>query len=337
MATVPEPAAAVSLPGPGPGPGPGPVPGAAPPGGRQARLRRWATYASVSVSSTLIVAKLAAYLATESVSLLSSLIDSSTDLLASLVTLLGVRTALKPPDRSHRFGHGKAEGLAALTQAAFIGGSAGFLAIEGTNRLINPQPIPDSWVGLAVMALSVVLTAGLITFQRQVVRATGSVAIGADRLHYSGDLLMNGTVILSLLLTRWLGLAQIDAVFALGIAAFLVWGAWGVAVGALDVLMDRELPQAERDRVKSIVRAHPQARGLHDLRTRNAGTGKFIELHLELPGHLTLLQAHEITDAIEQDLRQAFPGAAVLIHQEPEGLDDERLDHHLAADKGEPA
>lgn len=295
------------------------------------RLRRRATYASVVVAITLIAAKLVAYLLTGSVSLLSSLIDSTTDLLASVVTLLGVSQALKPPDPVHRYGHGKAEALAALAQSAFVTGSAVFLTIEAINRLFNPQPVADGAVGVAVMVLSIALTAVLVTYQRHVVRRTGSVAIGADRLHYSGDLLMNTAVIVALVLAPITGFTRLDPLFALGISAFLLYGAWGIAAHALDVLMDRELPQEERDRIKRIVGEHTKARGLHDLRTRSSGTGVFIELHLELDSDLPLGDAHTITDDIERRLRDAFPCAEITIHQEPAGLEDERLDNRIAA------
>ncbi|WP_448203424.1 cation diffusion facilitator family transporter [Azospirillum sp. sgz302134] len=294
------------------------------------RLRRYATYASVSVSATLIASKLLAYLATDSVSILSSLIDSSTDLLASVVTLLGVRAALRPPDEAHRFGHGKAEALAALAQAAFIGGSALFLTIEAVRRLIRPEPVGEGAVGIGVMLLSILLTAGLITFQRHVIKATGSVAIGADRLHYSGDLLMNTAVIVAILLTGWTGIGAFDPLFGLGIAAFLLYGARGVGMEALNVLMDRELPEEERQRILALVTAHPEARGVHDLRTRSTGMGAFIELHLELDPQITVAAAHDITDRIETELREAFFHAEVMIHQEPAGLQDERLDHRIA-------
>ncbi|PWC41158.1 cation diffusion facilitator family transporter [Azospirillum sp. TSO22-1] len=300
---------------------------------KAARLRRWATYASVAMASTLIVAKLAAYLLTESVSILSSLIDSSTDLMASVVTLLGVRHALRPADTAHRFGHGKAEGLAALAQAAFIGGSAAFLLIEAVRRLISPAPVGETAIGVAVMLLSMMLTAALVTFQRYVVRHTGSVAIGADRLHYAGDLLMNAAVITALLLNRWTGVGAVDPLFGIGIAGFLVYGALGIARDALAVLMDRELPEDERARIADLVRSHEPVRGMHDLRTRSSGTGVFIELHLELDPHLDLVRAHDITDAVERTLRAAFANAEVLIHQEPAGLNDERLDNRIAADR----
>lgn len=293
------------------------------------RLRRLATHASVAVAGTLIVAKLGAYLVTGAVSLLSSLIDSSVDLIASLVTLHGVRVAMRPADRSHRFGHGKAEPLAALAQAAFIVGSAVFLTVEAVGRLIDPQPVRETAVGLAVMGLSMVLTVALVAFQAYVVRRTGSLAIDADSVHYRADLLGNTAVIAALVLTDATGELRIDPLFAIGIAAFLVTGAVRIAREALGVLMDRELPAGDRERIRAVVMAHPQSRGLHDLRTRSAGDRVFIELHLELDPSLTLADAHDVADAVEGALRDAFPNAEVILHQEPEGLDDERLDHRL--------
>jgi ferrous-iron efflux pump FieF len=301
----------------------------------QARLRRGATYASVTVATVLVAAKLAAYLDTESVSLLSSLIDSGTDLLASLVTLFGVRQALRPADGRHRFGHGKAESLAALGQAACVIGSAGFLVIEAVNRLIRPQPIEDSRLGIAVMVLAIVLTAALVMFQRRVIRATGSEAIGADRLHYLGDLAINVAVIVALIGGHLTGWQRIDPVFALIIAAALIGGAWRIAGHALDSLMDCELPDGARKHVQAVVMGHPAVRGMHDLRSRSSGTGVFLQLHLELDSSLPLDQAHDIADQIERRLAAAFPNAEVIIHEEPAGLRDDRLDDRIAAAENE--
>ncbi|MEC4593732.1 MULTISPECIES: cation diffusion facilitator family transporter [Nitrospirillum] len=298
-------------------------------GDADGRWRRGATYASVTVAAILIAGKFGAYLATNSVSILSSLIDSSVDALASVITLISVARALKPPDSAFRFGHGKAEPLAALFQSAFIVGSALFLGYESLSRLFEPRPVGDISVGLWVMAAAIALTFVLVLFQRWVIRRTASLAIGADSLHYSGDMLLNAAVMVSLLLGRWTGQAFWDPLFGLGIAAFLVWGAVGISRTALDVLMDRELPDVDRTRVADLVNAHPASRGLHDLRTRSTGLGQHIEFHLELDSHLTLTEAHDITDEIESSLRAAFPNAEVTIHQEPAGLDDERLDHRL--------
>jgi ferrous-iron efflux pump FieF len=303
------------------------APGTAP--GRGDRLRLVAAVASVSVALTLIVVKLAAWVITDSVSILASLIDSVLDAFASIVTLIGVRHAMRPADTAHRFGHGKAEPLAAFLQAAFVAGSALILAFEAAKRLINPQPIAHGEIGIAVMAFAILLTGGLVAFQWFVIRRTGSIAISADSLHYRADLLVNLAVIVALVIMQATGAWFVDPLFAFGIVAFLLYGAAGVGRKALDMLMDRELPEEDRARIRRIVLAHPRTRGLHDLRTRSAGTDRFIELHLELDGQLTLDDAHEITDEVERQLARAFPNAEIILHQEPAGIEDERLDERL--------
>lgn len=294
-----------------------------------ARLRRWATRASVAVAVILVTSKLAAYLASGSVSLLSSLVDSTTDLLASLVTLFGVALASRPADSQHRFGHGKAEPLAALAQAAFITGSAAFLAIEAVNRLWAPEPLHHAPVAVGVMVLSIVLTAGLLAFQRYVVTRTASVAVKADRLHYAGDLAMNAAIIGALLATQMTGLTFLDSLCALGIAVWLLRSAGEVAQEALNLLMDRELPEEDRRRILDVVASHPLHKGVHDLRTRTDGVSVFVELHLEFDPHTTVRDAHYVTDEIEADLRRLFPGLEASIHQEPAGLAEERLDARI--------
>ena len=291
-------------------------------------LRRWATIASVATAVTLVLVKLGAYFVTGAVSLLSSLVDSTVDAMASVVTLIGVHHALKPADRSHRFGHGKSEPLAALGQVFFISGSAVLLGYEALNRLINPQPLRETAVGIAVMLFAIAATVLLVTFQNYVIRHTDSVAIGADALHYRGDLFMNLAVIAALLLTQATGVPYFDPVFAIGISAYLMYGAWQISKSSVDILMDREIAPGERARIEAIVMAHPETRGIHDLRTRSAGDRVFVEFHLELDEHLTLAEAHEITDHVEAEVAQAFGNAEVLVHQEPAGLADKRLEFH---------
>lgn len=293
------------------------------------RLRRLATYASLTVALVLIAAKLGAYLLTNSVALLSSLIDSTVDLLASGVTLLGVASALKPPDHDHRYGHGKAEPLAALAQAAFIIGSSVLLTYEAMGHFLHPRPPEHTVIGYAVMALAIVLTGFLVVFQRYVVNKTGSVAIGADSLHYRGDLFLNLAVILSFALGEWTGSGIFDPIFAIAIAALLIHGAWKITRHAIDAIMDRELPDDVRAQIRVVALGHPRAQGIHDLRTRSDGDRKFIEFHLELDPNMTLGEAHDITDEVEMRVKQAFPGAEVIIHQEPAGVMDDRLDHRI--------
>ena len=291
---------------------------------RRAQLMKRATYASTAVVTILVTAKIAAWLITDSVSVLASLLDSLLDAAASLVTLVAVRHALTPADREHRFGHGKAEPLAGMAQAAFIAGSSVLLVHEALNRLAAPSRLAHAEVGIGVTLLSILLTMGLVAYQRRVIRATGSVAIDADSLHYQGDLLLNGSVILSLLLSSWLGWQIFDPLFAVAIAAFLLRSAWEISRKSLDRLMDRELPDADRSRLRTLALAHPEVRAVHDLRTRSSGPDLFIQLHLEMDGAMTLQRSHEVSDAVERDILSAYPNAEVLIHQDPVGIEEPR-------------
>ncbi len=289
-----------------------------------ARLLTIATVASVVVAGILIAAKATAWVMTGSVSVLSTLIDSLMDIGASLVNVFAVRNALKPADIEHRFGHGKAEPLAGLGQAAFVGGSSLFLVIEAVDRVMTPAPITRHGIGIGVMLFAIVATIALVSFQSHVVRRTKSLAISADSLHYKGDVLIHGSVIVSLLLSANLGVGFLDPLFGIGIAAYLLWNAVVIARNALHELMDRELGQEERERVIAIAMAHPEVKDIHDLRTRAAGPRSFIQFHLELDKNISLLRAHEISDDVEAKVRAAFPGSGVIIHQDPEGIMEHR-------------
>jgi ferrous-iron efflux pump FieF len=289
------------------------------------RLMRAATVVSMSVALILIGAKAAAWLATESVSMLSSLVDSSLDFLASLVTFLAVRQALTPADADHRFGHGKAEALAGLTQAGFIAASGGGLLLTVGDRLLHPHEVQHEAVGVAVSLLAVVLTLGLVIFQNYVVRRTGSIAIGADRAHYKTDLVSNIAVGAALFLSARFDQPLIDAGMAGLVALFLLHGAWQVGRGALDVLMDRELPDADRLRIVDIAKHHPEVQDIHDLRTRSSGLTRFIQLHIELDPQLSLTRAHEIGDQVEADIQAAFPDAEIILHVDPFGVEEPRV------------
>lgn len=287
------------------------------------RLTNLAAVVSVSVAVVLIFAKAGAWLVTDSVSLLSTLVDSLLDAAASLINLFAIRHAMAPPDREHRFGHGKAEPLAALGQGAFITGSAVFLVFEASQRLVSPRPVEQVGVGIVVMAISLILTIALVAFQRFVIRRTQSVAIKADSLHYVGDLLVNAAVLIALALSPFVDMPRLDPILALAIAVFILHSAFQIARLSLDMLMDRELPDEDRARIVAIAREHPEVHSLHDLRTRAAGPKSFIQLHLEMNGQMALWRAHEIADEVENELLQAFPNSEVIIHQDPQGLEEE--------------
>lgn len=290
----------------------------------EVRLRRLATYASTGVAAVLIAAKLGAWVISDSVAVLASLIDSMLDLAASLVTLFAVRHALVPADREHRFGHGKAEPLAALAQSGFIAGSAALLSFEALERLIDPRPVQHTEVGISVMVLSIVLTLGLVAFQSYVVKRTRSVAIGADAMHYKADLLANLGVIATLIAVGYFQLGIVDALFGLGIAIFIVRGAWNVGRDAFKMLMDHELPDEDRARMREIALSYPLVLGVHDLRTRQSGPNIFIQMHLDFDGSLTLDQVHHVADDVENEIMDAFPGAEVIVHEDPVTVADDR-------------
>jgi len=291
------------------------------------RLMRLATYASVSVACLLIALKTGAWIATESIAMLSTLVDSLLDALASIVNLVAVRHALTPADREHRFGHGKAEALAAMAQSAFIAGSAVLLLFQAGERLIHPRPLAAPEVGLWVMAVSIILTIVLVAFQGWVVRQTKSVAISADSLHYKGDILVNLAVIAALVLGAWFGWLYADPILGTAIAVYILYNAWQIVRDALDMLMDRELPDEDRKRVREIALSHEEVESLHDMRTRRSGPTSFIQFHLVMNAELTLLKAHEVSDEVELELRRAFPDAEIMIHQDPSGIDENHAFH----------
>ncbi|MEZ5542319.1 MAG: cation diffusion facilitator family transporter [Pseudomonadota bacterium] len=281
-----------------------------------ARLLRLATTASVLTATLLIFGKTAAWLLTGSISVLASLVDSLMDAAASLINLVAVRVSLAPPDAEHRFGHGKVEPLAALAQAAFIAGSAAFLVLHAIDRLLHPRPLEDVSVGLAVMGFAVAATAVLLLIQRHVIRRTRSTIVRADSLHYTTDLLTNLGTMVALALTRF-DLPLLDPLFGIGVAIYICYGAWHIGHDAFQHLIDRELPDAVRTQVKQLALAEPEVRGLHDLRTRQSGAMEIIQLHLELDAGLTLGTAHAATERVEQAIREAYPMADVIIHQDP--------------------
>lgn len=282
---------------------------------------RRATYASLTVAFVLIAIKFVAYLMTGSVALLSSLIDSVLDSLASILNFVAVRHALEPADEEHRFGHGKAEPLAGLGQAAFIMGSSLFLIFEAINRFVNPQQIEHGSVGVVVMLISLVVTIVLVLYQGHVVRQTGSIAIKADSIHYLSDITLNIGVIIALLISSYTDWVMADPIAALLIAIYIIYSAWKIVKQSLDQLMDRELSDEDREKIKAIATAHPAVSSLHELRTRASGKDIFIQTHLDMDGEISLNEAHKIADEVEEKLQAAFPNADVIIHQDPINTD----------------
>ena len=275
-----------------------------------------ATYASVATAILLVGLKTWAWLASGSVSLIASLVDSLTDSLASIVNLFAVRLALRPADDNHPFGHGKAESLSALAQSAFIGGSAVFLLLNAVERLLHPQPLQQTTLGIAVMLVSLLLTLALVLFQRWVLRRAQSQAVSADSLHYVTDFASNIVVLVALVLAAW-GWQRADAVLALLLGGWIFWSAAKIAIEAVNTLMDKALPPADVARIEAAALAVPGVLGIHDLRTRLSGARHFVQMHIDLDARLNIVEAHDIAVAVAAQIRALFEEAEVIVHQDP--------------------
>ncbi|MEA3086897.1 MAG: ferrous-iron efflux pump FieF [Paraburkholderia sp.] len=289
-------------------------------------LRRMASIVALVVALALVVVKVWAWLTTGSISLLTAAADGLVDVVASTVTFAGVRYAAMPADRGHRYGHGKAEAVAAFVQALLLAGAAIGLAVESVQRLFVPQALNQTGFGIWVIVGSSVAAAGLVAMQTLVVRRTGSTAIAADRAHYVTDVAVNIAVLVALLLDRFLGWSRADAIGALAISVYMLWSARGMTVHALFQLLDRELDEADRARIEAAVLACDRVQGVHDIRTRDAGDRVFVEFHVEVDGALTVEEGHAIGDNAEKAVQRLFPSTDATAHLEPFGIKDERLD-----------
>lgn len=281
-----------------------------------------AALASVSLALVLLVAKAWAAYLTDSTAMLGSLADTALDVIASLTTLMGVRIAAQPADLDHRFGHGKAEALVSLAQVVLIAVSAVGILWRAMDRLVHGAETEAMGAGIAVSILAIALTFVLLWYQRQVIERTGSVAIKTDNVHYKSDLMLNGAVIVALVLDQALHVAGADALFGIGIALWLLWGAWRASSEAVHQLMDREWPEEERQEFLDAAARFEEFRGLHDMRTRKSGTLRFVQFHVWVPAHWTVQEAHDRLDRAEEELQQSFPDTEILIHVDPEGQTD---------------
>jgi cation diffusion facilitator family transporter len=298
---------------------------------RAQALKTMSAHVTLAVALVLVVAKTAGWVMTGSIALLASAVDALVDTGASVVTLLGVRYAQRPPDRDHRFGHGKGEAVAAFTQATFLAGAAAVLAFQSLERLVSPTPLDALEFGVVLIAGSLVVATGLVTMQTWVVRRTRSTAIAADRAHYLTDIALNVAVLAALAVTKVTGWTRADPAFALAISAYMLSNAYGIAHDALEQLLDQELPREERRKIKETVRACAGVRDIHDLRTRFSGDRTFVEYHLEVDPGLTVDIGHAIGDATEDAVRRLLPGTVeATAHVEPHGIVDERLDDAVA-------
>lgn len=292
-------------------------------------LKKSAVVASVFLALLLIVFKFIAFLKTDSLAILSSLIDSVTDLFASVISFVAVYFSNKPASQSHRYGYGKSEALSAFVQALLVGVSGFFVIIDGIKRLIHPIEITEAGVGISIMSFSIFATILLVIYQTYVAKKTQSLAIKADRAHYTVDFLTNSAVIFSLLAVHFFGFFYFDVFAALFISIYLLYNAYTLAVESIEQLTDKELSIAIREQIKDIVKSSKGVHGMHDFRTRSLGNTYYFEFHIELDGFLSLEKAHELTHDVEKKILNIFPGSQISIHQDPLGVHEDRLDHQI--------
>ena len=299
-----------------------------------AMLNRSAALASIAVAIVLVSLKAWAAWTSGSTAMLGSLADTVLDLVASIATLVGVWVAAQPDDAKHRFGHGKAEALAAMFQVVLISISALALASQAIDAMTGGARVAGASEGIAVSLIAMAATLALLAWQRHVIARTGSLAIATDHVHYQSDLLLNLAVIAALALDRIAGIAGADPAFGLAIALWLGWGAWKASSRAIEQLMDQEWPEDKKARFVEVLGRHPELRGVHDLRTRTSGNRDFVQFHVWVAPEMSVREAHRVMDEIEAKLLSEFPGVEMLIHPDPEGHVDET---GLAADDVLPA
>lgn len=282
------------------------------------RLMKQASYASLTMAVSLIILKAIAFFITGSMAILSGLFDSVQDLMTSSVNMLAIRQATEPDDKHHRFGHGKAQAIGSLVQACIIFMAGTFLMIEAIKRFLNPEPLERLGWGVVVTVIAVMATLALVKFQTYVVHKTNSLSIHADKAHYTGDVMMNIGILLSMLATYYLNWLWVDSVFGIGVALYLFVVVYQVIHASCEMLMDTEMPEDFRKEIKSIAHSCAKVHLVHDLKTRRSGDRAFVQFCVHLDGNLTLLQADEITDKMENQIRKRFPNTEVIIHPEPE-------------------
>ena len=292
-----------------------------------AELKYYATVCSITLAVVLTAVKAVAAFLTGSLSILSSLVDGLSDIASSFISMVAVKYSDKPFTKQHRYGYGKAEAVSALMQATFIFGSAGFILYDGIYRFIHPVQIKETALGIGVMVISLLLTCALVLFQRYVIRVTKSKAISADSLHYIVDILSNSSVILSLAVVHYLNWEWFDIITAIFIAIYLIYNAWKLTLEALEEITDKELNTEVKDNIISIIQSVDGILGYHDLRTRVSGNHWFAEVHLEFDGHKSLFETHSLSDEAENKIIAIYPQLQLIIHQDPYGLQEDRIDH----------
>ncbi|MDP7039514.1 MAG: cation diffusion facilitator family transporter [Myxococcota bacterium] len=290
------------------------------------RERSNAARVPVFAALFLIVLKLFAVVITGSLAILASLFDSVLDLAASSINTWALRHAETPPDQEHRFGHGKAESIASMLQAALILGSAAALVWQACMRFIEPREVHELSTGLAVMLVSLFASALLSMYLIRMGKRFNSLALKADAQHYLSDVISNSAIILALLLISVFQWHWIDSIICLIAAIILMRTAYKLALESLIQLMDQELPEAERKRIAEMaLNISDKIFGIHELRTRQSGSTTIVQLHLEIDSSLSFVEAHDISALVQKTIEANLAECIATIHADPYDANEKKV------------
>lgn len=289
---------------------------------------------SLSVSGILVLAKIWVWLGSGSSAILASAADSLSDVVVSCSGLLALLYALKPADHDHRFGHGKMEGVAALFHAAFIIGVALFVMLDSARSFLNPDAITMHKQAMILLVCAVILNAGLLCFQRAVMCRHHSLILQADHTNYTADIAMHVCLFIAIWLHLVTGWVWVDPLAAILVAVWMMIAACGIMRQSLNMLLDRELPEGQRQGIRVAILSQSGVRGVHDLRTRYTGTHLSLSFDIEVDPALSFAKAHDISKDVETALLTLHPGAEIMIHVDPAGdISDSRhqtiKQHHV--------
>ena len=286
--------------------------------GKKFSTKAGATKLLIGVVVGLIILKVVISWLTGSISILAQAADSLLDLFAAIITFSAIRIAAKPADAEHPYGHGKAEDIAGVGQGILIFVAGGLIIYSAIRRIIEGSSIKLTEAGIAVMAVSIVVSIFLSRHLLSVSRATGSVALEANAHNIATDVYSASAVLVGLAIVRFTGLNIIDSILAIGVAIYILMVALDVIRKPVSGLLDEKLPSSQQAVIEDCLGKHSrEVSGYHALRTRRAGSQSYIDLHLVMAGDLSLEQAHQICDRIEIEIKSVLHEASVIIHAEP--------------------
>lgn len=300
----------------------------------EARIRWRAARTALSGAGLLAVVKLAAAIATGSLSILATFLDSVMDVFSSGLNAVALHIAALPADDDHAYGHGKAESLAGLVQGSVLAGSGVVLSVYAVDRLIEGGSVTHSEWGIGVMVFSILVTGVVVWQLRSALQKTDSLVLRSEWAHYASDFLVNGAALVALLLQKFVEISWADPAASILIAGYIIRAGAGILKESIDVLMDKELPGEDvAGRISEALLEFDEIVGFHSLRTRRSGPIKFVDLHLDIERDLSFARAHELAERAIVAVEVAIPGATVWVHADPYPPGPDEIEDTVVSDR----